>query len=109
MTSVGGGEVSRTLGFCRVAWGSNGAERIEPSTRQKVNVSSNVRLQAGQLFIQHSPGNLSCHLLLFLSGINIKHHDDNEQENYFQQREVSRIEAPRFVVCVPVDDERGER
>lgn len=49
-TSVRGGAVSPvdcSAGFV----GSNGADKIDPSIRQKVNVSSNVRLQVGQLFI----------------------------------------------------------
>src|SRR5258706_14525639 len=41
----------RGAGSCSVALGSNGADRIEPSTRQKVIVSSKVRLQVGQLFM----------------------------------------------------------
>ena len=40
-----------------VASGSNGADKIAPSMRQKVNVSSNVRLQVGQRFIGSFQGN----------------------------------------------------
>ncbi len=36
-------------------WVSNGADRIAPSTRQKLSVSGNVRLQVGQLFILEEP------------------------------------------------------
>ena len=53
--------------------------------------------------------NLASRPLLLLSGINIEHNNDNEQENYFQQREVGWIEASRFVVSVLENDERGER
>ena len=40
---------------CGVSLGSNGADRIEPSIRQKDKVSSKVRLHVGQLFIKDSP------------------------------------------------------
>jgi hypothetical protein len=50
ITSVGGGSLPARESGLPVS-GANGADRMEPSTKQKVNVSSNVRLQAGQLFI----------------------------------------------------------
>jgi hypothetical protein len=43
------------LEACGVSLGSNGADRIEPSIRQKDKVSSKVRLHVGQLFIKDSP------------------------------------------------------
>jgi hypothetical protein len=50
-TSVGGASLLALVGSGRPDPGANGADRMEPSTKQKVNVSSNVRLQAGQVFI----------------------------------------------------------
>lgn len=51
ITSVAGAAESRDGGRSFGATGSNGADRTDPSIRQKVNVSSKVRLQVGQLFI----------------------------------------------------------
>jgi hypothetical protein len=51
ITSVGGATESRDGGRSFAAAGSNGADRTDPSIKQNVNVSSNVRLQVGQLFI----------------------------------------------------------
>lgn len=50
-TSVGGGSVCLGSGIIRVACGSNGASSKDPSAKQKVKVSSKVRLHVGQLFI----------------------------------------------------------
>jgi hypothetical protein len=49
---VGGGAGSRTASDDLPTRGSKGAERTEPSIRQKVIVSSKVRLHVGQLFIR---------------------------------------------------------
>jgi hypothetical protein len=51
ITSVGGGSLLALAKSDRPASGWNGAERIAPSTKQKLNESSNVRLHSGQLFI----------------------------------------------------------
>jgi len=51
ITSVLGGLGSRVDGTAFFVSSSYGAERTDPSIRQKVNVSSKVRLQVGQLFI----------------------------------------------------------
>jgi hypothetical protein len=48
---VGGGAGSRTASGDLPRRGSKGADRIEPSIKQKVIVSSKVRLHVGQLFI----------------------------------------------------------
>jgi hypothetical protein len=49
--NVGDGSVCLGSGIASVACGSIGAERTDPSIKQKVNESSKVRLQVGQLFI----------------------------------------------------------
>jgi hypothetical protein len=51
--SVGGGSVCLGSGISSVAFASKGTSRIDPSTRQKVKLSSKVRLHVGQLFIAH--------------------------------------------------------
>jgi hypothetical protein len=48
---VGGGSGSRREAGDLPTCGSKGAERIAPSSKQKVRVSSKVRLHVGQLFI----------------------------------------------------------
>ena len=51
-TSSGCGSVCLGSGIASVAFGSNGAERTDPSIKQKVSESSKVRLHSGQLFIR---------------------------------------------------------
>ena len=53
ITSVGGGAESRCADEDFAAAGSDGADKTDPSIRQKVNMSSKVRLHAGQLFIAY--------------------------------------------------------